>query len=259
MTLQAPPPAESLQNIPFVGEQAYGAWELASDDLQQAMVQFEPQLRAFGGWFLRFLAGIGGTVLQTLLALIIASVLLTYAGPATRALRSIGSRIEGDFDEDFVGMAGATINSVARGVLGVAFIQAAFLGVGLFISGIPAPGLITLVAFVTAIVQIPMLLVMLLPMVWGFANLSIVWALAFALFAIVGSLADAPLKAMFLGRGVAVPSLVILLGAVGGMVGMGMMGLFLGAIVLGIGYRMFQLWLQGGEMPDLETEEAPAS
>ncbi len=258
-TLEAPPPPEAIQNLPLVGERVFAAMQLAHDDLQEAVVQFEPQLRSFGTWFLGFLAGVGGTVLKTLLALIIASVFLTYKGPAIGTLRAITNRIEGDFDEDFVGMAGATINSVATGVLGVAFIQAAFLGVGLFLSGIPAPGLITLVAFVTAIVQIPMLLIMLGPIIWGFANLGILWAIVFAVFAIVGSLADAPLKAIFLGRGVPVPSLVILMGAIGGMVSMGMMGLFLGAVVLGIGYRLYQFWLNRGEMPETTVPEAAAT
>jgi len=246
-TLQAPPPPESLQNLPLVGARAYEAWTLASDDVQQAMIQFEPQIRAFGGWLLHFLAGLGGTVLQTLLALIIASVLLTYAEPATRTLRAITGRIEGSWDEDFVGMAGATIVSVATGVLGVALVQTGFLGVGMFIAGVPAAGLFTLAAFVLAVVQIPMLLLMIIPMIWAFSNLSVLWAIVFAIFAIVGSLADAPLKAAFLGRGVPVPTAVILIGAIGGMVSMGMMGLFIGAIVLGIGYKIFQIWLSKGE------------
>ncbi len=254
-TLEAPPPPESLQNLPLVGARAYDAWNLASDDVQQAMVQFEPQIRAFGGWALRFLAGLGGTVLQTLLALIIASAFLTYAEPATRTLRAITGRIEGRWDEDFVGMAGATILSVALGVLGVAMVQSAVVGVGVFIAGVPAAGLITLVAFVMAVVQIPMLLLMIIPMIWAFSNLSLLWAIVFTIFAIAASLSDMPLKAMFLGRGVPVPTLVILMGAIGGMVTMGMMGLFIGAMVLGIGYKIFQIWLSGGESPKEIAQE----
>jgi len=258
-TLEAPPPPEGLENVPLIGERVYEAWTLASDDVQRAMVQFEPQLRAFGGWALRLLAGLGGMVLQTLVALIIASVLLTYAEPATRTLRAIGSKIEGTGDEDFVEMAGATIISVALGVLGVALVQTGIVGAGLFVAGVPAAGLLTIVAFVMAVVQIPMLLLMILPMIWAFGNLSLPWAIGFAVFAIVASLSDMPLKAMFLGRGVPVPTAVILLGAIGGMITMGMMGLFIGAIVLGIGYKTFQSWLSGGEsLEELEKEPARA-
>jgi predicted PurR-regulated permease PerM len=189
-------------------------------------------------------------VLQTLVALIIASVLLTYAEPATRTLRAIGERIEGKGVEDFVGMAGATIISVALGVLGVALVQTAIVGAGMFVAGVPAAGLLTIVAFVFAVVQIPMLLVMILPMIWAFANLSVPLAIGFAVFAILASLSDMPLKAMFLGRGIPVPTAVILLGAIGGMITMGMMGLFIGAILLGIGYKSFQSWLSGVESPE---------
>jgi predicted PurR-regulated permease PerM len=254
-TLEAPPPPESLQNVPLIGEKAYAAWNLASDDMQQAVVQFEPQIRAFGGWLLHVLAGLGGTVLQTLVALIIASALLTYAEPATRTLRAIGAKIEGKGDEDFVGMAGATIISVALGVLGVAAVQSAMVGAGLFIVGMPAAGFLTLVAFVMAVVQIPMILLMILPIIWGFGNLGMVWAIVFAVYAVVAAASDMPLKAMFLGRGVPVPTAVILLGAIGGMITMGMMGLFIGAIVLGIGYRLFQSWVGGGETPEVSTQD----
>jgi predicted PurR-regulated permease PerM len=256
-TLEAPAPPEYIENIPIFGEQVYEAWTLASDDMQQVVVQFEPQLRAFGGWLLLLLAGLGGAVLQTLVALIIASVLLTYAEPATRTLRAIGDRIEGTGDEDFVKMAGATILSVAIGVLGVALVQTGIVGAGLFIAGVPAAGLLTIVAFVVAVVQIPMIILMILPIIWGFANLSIPWAITFAVFAVLAAASDMPLKAMFLGRGVPVPSAVILLGAIGGMIVMGMMGLFIGAIILGIGYKTFQFWLGGGRTPpDIQQEPA---
>jgi predicted PurR-regulated permease PerM len=256
-TLRAPPPPERLRNLPAVGEQAYEAWLLASDDLQQAVVQFEPQIRAAGRWLLGFLAGIGGAVLRTILALVIAAVLLTYSEPATRALRAVTGRVQGDWDEDFVGMAGATINSVARGVLGVALFQTMICGAGLFFVGFPGAGLLSIVVLVLAIVQFPVIVPMALPLIWGFTSMGTLAAIAFALFCVAASAADMPLKAIFLGRGVSVPTAVILLGAIGGMVGMGIMGLFIGSVVLGIGYKLLQAWLAGSRLPDA-TPMAPA-
>ena len=256
-TLQAPPPPEWLGNVPAVGERAYEAWLLASDDLQEAVVQLEPQIRAAGRWLLGFLAGMGGAVLRTLLALIIAAALLTYSEATTKALRAITRRIQGDWDEDLVGMAGATINSVARGVLGVALFQAVMCGVGLFFVGFPGAGLMTIAVLVLAIVQIPVLLVMILPLIWGFTSMGTLAAVAFAIFCVVASASDMPLKAMFLGRGVSVPTAVILFGAIGGMVSMGIMGLFIGSVVLGIGYKLFQAWLEGGPI-SATTPMAPA-
>ena len=249
-TLEAPPPPDWLGNVPMVGERAYDAWLLASDDVQQAVVQLEPQIRTAGRWLLGFLAGIGGAVLRTLLALIIAAALLTYSEPTTRALRAVTGRIQGDWDEDLVGMAGATINSVARGVLGVALFQAAICGIGLFLVGFPGAGLMTIAVLVIAIVQVPVLILMVVPLIWGFTSIGTLAAIAFAIFCVAASASDMPLKAVFLGRGVSVPTAVILFGAIGGMVSMGIMGLFIGSVVLGIGYKLFQAWLTGGSLPD---------
>ena len=171
-TLQAPPPPDWLGNLPLAGEQVYDAWFLASENAQQAVELYELQIRAAGLWLLGILAGLGTTVLGTIVALIIAAVFLNYSESATRALRAVTARIQGDWDEDVVGLAGATINSVARGVLGVALAQAVFCGAGLLLVGFPGAGLLTIVILVLAIVQFPVIVPMALPLVWGFANMS---------------------------------------------------------------------------------------
>ena len=254
--LVAPPPPGNIQNFPLVGERVFEAWQLASDDVEQAMVQFEPQLRAAGRWALGFLTGIGGAVLQTLVALIIASTFLAYAEGGTRTARAVVSRIAQFSDEDYVGMAGATINSVAQGVLGVAALQATATGVLLFLVGFPVAGLVTILMFVTATLQVPGILIMALPIVWAFSNLGTLGAIGFLIAGIVVGFMDAPLKAILLGRGVPIPTSIILVGAIGGMVTLGMMGLFVGAVILGIGYRLFSVWLAGGETPGLTADAA---
>jgi len=226
--------------------------------MQEAVEQFEPQIRTAGRWLLGFLAGIGTMVLGTVLALIIAAAFLNYSESSTRALRSVTARIQGDWDEDLVGLAGATINSVARGVLGVAIAQAGLCGALLLIVGFPGAGLLTIAILVLAIVQFPVTIAMLLPIVWGFANMGTVGAIVFAILCIAAGAADLPLKAIFLGRGLSVPTSVILLGAIGGMVSMGIMGLFIGAVVLGVGYTLFQEWLKGSATNDAAAGPAGA-
>ncbi|MEE8146501.1 MAG: AI-2E family transporter [Longimicrobiales bacterium] len=258
-TLQAPPPPESLANLPLVGERAYDAWLLASENMQQAVEQFDPQIRAAGRWLLGFLAGIGSSVLGTMLALIIAAAFLNYSEPSVRALRAVTARVQGDSDEDLVGLAAATINSVARGVLGVALAQTGICAVGLFLVGFPGAGLLTIAILVLAIVQFPVTIVMLLPLIWGFSNMGTLAAIAFAIFCVAAGAADLPLKAIFLGRGLSVPTPVILLGAIGGMVSMGIMGLFIGAVVLGVGYKLYQAWLgTSGPRDSVPAEPAGA-
>lgn len=251
--LSAPPPPPEIQNLPVVGQRVFEAWQLASDDVEQAMVQFEPQLRVAGRWALGFLTGLGGAVLQTLVALIIASVFLTYAEGGTRVARAIVSRITGDTDEDYVGMTGATINSVAQGVLGVAALQATATAALLFLAGFPGAGILTIVMFVTATMQVPGIIIMSLPIVWAFSTLATLPAIGFLIAGTIVGFMDAPLKAILLGRGVPIPTSIILMGAIGGMVTLGMMGLFVGAVILGIGYRIFTIWLGG----DSEIEGSP--
>jgi predicted PurR-regulated permease PerM len=257
--LRPPPPPENIEDFPFVGQQIYDAWELASDDVGAAMVEFEPQILAARSWAVGFLTSIGGAVLQTLVALIIASVFLAYAEGGVRTARAIVARIAGDTSEDYAGMAAATITSVAQGVLGVAALQATACAALLFVAGFPVAGLFTVVMFVTATLQVPGIVIMALPIVWAFSNLGTLAAVGFLIAAILVGFMDAPLKATLLGRGVPIPTAVILLGAIGGMASLGMMGLFVGAVILGVGYRLFMVWLgadEAGETPSEVAAEA---
>ncbi len=254
--LQVPPPPEFIQGLPVVGERAYEAWQLATDDVQQAVAQFEPQLRSAVSWAIGFLTGIGGAVMQTLVALVIASVFLTYREGATRTIRAVVARISGETEEDYVGIAAATINSVAQGVLGVAAIQAVLCAGLLFAVGFPGAGILSVIMLIIAILQVPGIIIMALPIVWGFSTMGTVGAIAFLVPCIFVGFVDAGLKAVLLGRGVPIPTSIILIGAIGGMVSLGMMGLFLGAVVLGIGYRLFILWL--GDDSAAEAEPAAA-
>jgi predicted PurR-regulated permease PerM len=263
-TLEAPPASETVRGIPVVGEQIFEAWELAHDDIQQAFTQFEPQIREAGQWAVGFLTGVGGAVLQTLVALIIASVFLTYREGAVASAGRVARRIAPVGGHDYLIMAGATINSVTQGVLGVAAIQAVLTGILLAVFGVPVPGLFALIMFVIATLQLPGIILMIVPIIWSFSNLSGVSLPVFIVLGIVVGAIDTPLKAVLLGRGLPIPTFVILIGAIGGMISMGLMGLFIGAVVLGIGYRLALLWT--GEGPTVHeiadaiegSEAAPA-
>jgi predicted PurR-regulated permease PerM len=254
-TLEVPPPNEALRRVPRVGESLYDAWEAAHDDVQQAVVQFEPQLRSAGRWAIDFLRGVGGAGLQTLVSLIIASVLLTYREGALRNARAVARRIAPEGGEEYVAMTGATINSVTQGVLGVAAAQAIAGGIVFVLFGVPFAGLLALILFVTAVIQVPGLLIMALPIAWGVSNLGGAKMVAMIVSCLVVAVADAPLKAALLGRGVPIPTFVILIGALGGMVSMGMMGLFIGAVVLGLAYRLLMIWT--GQVTLEEVEASP--
>lgn len=245
-TLVAPPPNEAVQRIPVVGARIYAGWALAHDDMQQAVTQFEPQLRAAGEWATAFLKSVGSATLQTLLALFVASILLTYRAGVTRFAEAVARHIAPEGGGEYLSMAGATIISVTLGVLGVAAIQAIGGGILFKLVGMPAPGLMALVLFVAAVIQLPTLIVLLIPIAWGVLNLGGLPLVGLIAGCIVIGIADTPLKAIFLGRGLPVPTWVILVGAIGGMISMGMMGLFLGAVVLGLAYRLLLAWIGHG-------------
>jgi len=254
-TVQIPAPPASVANVPLVGDRIMEAWTLASTNLEQAMTQLEPQIQAFGRWALGFLAGIGGTILTTILSLIIAGILLTYAESATKATRAVADQLKGEWDEDLVAMSAITISSVAKGVLGVALIQSLLCAIGLLVAGVPAAGIFSVIVLFLAIIQLPPILIMILPIIWAWGNLGTIWALLFTVYSIAASASDTPLKAVFLSRGNVVPMPVVLLGAIGGMVWLGMMGLFLGAVILSVGYQLLRLWVTEGEVPEVPDLE----
>ena len=138
----------------------------------------------------------------------------------------------------------ATIRSVAVGVIGIAFIQALLGGLGMMFAGVPAAGLLAIVILVLAIAQLPPILVLLPVIFYVFSVESTTVAVIFMVWSILVSMSDAVLKPIFLGRGVDAPMLVILLGAIGGMITSGIVGLFIGAVILALGYNLYRVWLK---------------
>ena len=148
-----------------------------------------------------------------------------------------------------------TIRSVAKGVLGVAVIQALLSAIGLVAIGVPAPGIWAGIILLLAIMQLPPLLILGPIAVWVFSVADATPATIFAIYAFIVSISDSFLKPMFLGRGMDIPMLVILIGAIGGAFTSGIVGLFIGAVVLAVGYKLLIAWMVNEED---EEQEAPA-
>jgi len=243
-TLSVPPPAETVKDWPLVGEKLDSAWRLASTNLEAALVKFKPQVEAVGKWFISAAAGAGTGILMFVISIIIAGAFLVYARSGSRALETVASRVLGDtFGKEFVDLAGATIRSVAQGVLGVALIQSILAGIGLMVIGVPYAGLWAMLVLLLAIIQLPPILILGPIIVYVFSVESTVPAVIFMIWSLIVSASDAFLKPLFLGRGMDIPMMVILLGAIGGMMFQGIIGLFVGAVVLAVGYTLFMAWL----------------
>ena len=140
-------------------------------------------------------------------------------------------------------------------MLGVALIQTFLAAVGLLVMGVPGAGIWASIILLLAIMQLPPLLVLGPIAVWVFSTAAPIPATIFLVYSLIVSFSDGLLKPLLLGRGVDVPMLVILLGAIGGMISAGIIGLFIGAIILALGYQLFQFWLnEGQDAVNSETE-----
>ena len=243
-TLSVPPPAESVRDWPLIGERTYAFWDGASRDLEATLERIQPELASAGKWVLSALAGLAGTVLQFLVSILIAGVLLSTGEQGRAFSVKFSTRLAGPQGEDFVRLTVATVRSVFQGVLGIALIQSALAAIGMLVLGVPGAMLWALLVMILAIVQLPPIIVLGPVMVWAFATQSTVAAVIFLIYGLIVSVSDSFLKPLLLGRGVDVPMLVILLGAIGGMLMSGIIGLFVGATVLAVAYQLMMAWLE---------------
>ena len=250
--LKVPPPQDTVKEWPLVGERLYSVWSQASENLQGTIEKYEPQLKTAGEKIIAIAAGAGGGVLQFVLSIVISGILVANAPGAYNVTVKIFSRLTDDKQGTaFTHLSRDTIRSIAQGVIGIAIIQAMLSGLGMYMMDVPAWGLWSLFILVLAIAQLPPLLVLgfVIAYVWSVANTTP--AIIFTIYALIVSGSDSFLKPLLLGRGLDTPMLVILLGAIGGMLMSGIIGLFIGAVILALGYELFMAWLDRG---DVEAE-----
>jgi len=244
-TLEIPPPNESVRSWPVIGEKAWELWQGAHDDLRGTAQKLQPQLRQ---WTERVVAGVGDVVttfLMTLLAIVISGILMVASDGISRAAQRVALRLGGQKGAPMLNLIVGTVRSVVKGVVLVALIQSLLAAVGLIIAGVPGAGLWSLLVLMVAIMQLPPLLVLGPIIPWVFANNdSTAIAVFFTIWSLVVSGSDGFLKPILLGRGVDVPMLVILIGAIGGMLQSGVIGLFVGPVILATFYRFFVAWIE---------------
>lgn len=247
-TVSISPPDESVAEWPLIGEQVHSIWSAAADNLEETLNRYEDQLRELGGRVVRFAGSMAIGILQFVASIIIAGVFLVGAEGGRRTSLTFASSLVGERGEVLTDLAVATIRSVAKGVLGVAIIQALLSAIGLAVAGIPAAGIWTFVVLMLAIMQLPPIIVLGPIAIWFFSVAEPVPATIFLVYSLIVSVSDGFLKPLLLGRGVEVPMLVILLGAIGGMIMSGIVGLFIGAIVLALGYEILMAWMDTDEL-----------
>jgi predicted PurR-regulated permease PerM len=252
--LAVPPPPESVRDWPLVGEWLSRIWYQASENLAATAAKIAPQLKAVGGWLLSTAAGAGFGILQFVVAIIIAGVFLANAEAGGAFARALAVRLAGERGADFAVLAEATVRSVTRGILGVALIQSLLAGIGFMAIGLPGAGLWALLCLLLSTVQIGIVPITLPIVIYVLATADTVPAVLFVIWSIFVGTIDNVLKPILLGRGVQVPMAVIFVGAIGGFITSGIIGLFVGSVVLVLGYKLFLAWLH--DFPDGQVEAA---
>ena len=250
--LLIPPPPAGVETWPVIGAPLSNLWSLASKDLTEVVRSFAPQIKALVPGVLAASAALGFTVLQFVLSIVVAGVLLGNAEAAYKVTCALADRVFGDKGREMQQLIGSTIRSVTTGILGVALIQTVLAGLGVLVAGLPGAGLWAATFLVAAVLQIGAL-VLVPAVIYMFAISTAAKAVIFLIWCLFVALIDNVLKPLLLGRGVAVPIVVVFLGAIGGFLAMGIIGLFVGAIVLSVGYKLFLAWLDQASTVSQET------
>ena len=251
-TLNVAPPREGIRNWPLVGERIYGVWSQAHTDLPGLVESMQPKIGELARTALATVASIGVGLLKFLASFIVAGILMAYGDSGARGSRAIFARVIGsERGEPFARLSTATIRAVAQGVIGIAFIQAILVGLVLLIAHVPWAGVLAAITLVLGIAQVPALIVSLpaIVYIWSNGNYSTAAAITYTILLLLAGSADNVLKPLMLGRGVDAPMPVILLGALGGMATAGILGMFVGATLLALGYQIFMGWVETN--PDL--------
>lgn len=244
-----PPPSEKVKEWPIVGEKVYTFWDNASHNLKATLQPFNEEIKKMAGSIFSALGSGLGTVFMFIGSFIIAAAFLIGRDNAVIFYHNILRRIVGEKGDEWAELTTLTIRSVVTGVIGVAVIQAGLALIGLVLMGVPfAVALAVGIMFLT-IIQVPALLIIGPVIAYVFSQGTGTSEIIFTIYMLIVGASDGVLKPLLMGRGVDIPMLVILIGAIGGMILMGMIGLFIGAVIFALAYKLFGLWIA-------EVEEA---
>jgi predicted PurR-regulated permease PerM len=245
--VRVPSPPEQLQGWPLVGEKLHATWLLASKNLGAALQHFGPQLESLRESLIALAGGVGGASLQMFGSIIIAGVFLGTADSCLAGIRSIFIGFVGKRGPLMLAESETTIRSVARGVLGVAVLESILIAIGLLVAGVPAAGFWTFLVLVLSIVQVPPLISAIPLIVYALATATAFGSTVLIICSVIAVLIDTILKPVLLGRTADAPMLVILMGAIGGMLVWGIAGLFVGSVILVWCWEALDFWIMKHE------------
>jgi predicted PurR-regulated permease PerM len=238
------PAPEQIKTWPLIGPQLYDLWNQAYTNVRAVLREVAPYLKPLAGTMLSLAGDAGVGTLQFLLSVFVAGFLFPFGPQLVAAGRAFLVRVVPEQSEHFLGLAGATIRAVAQGVIGVAIVQSLLAGVGFKLAGIPSAGLLAFLVLLFSIVQIGPMIVLLPVVVWIWMDKDVTTALLLTIYLVIVGFLDNVLKPLVMGRGLSTPTLVILIGVIGGTLAHGIVGLFIGPIILSVAWELAVAWIR---------------
>jgi len=244
-TISIQPPADKIKDWPLVGERVFSAWSQANENMESFFVEYKDELSKLLGSLFSSFTGLMGSVFLALFSLIFAGVFMFSAEGGYKTSIKFANRLIPGKGDELISMVTDTIRSVVKGILVVSIIQAALAYLGYVVIGLPGAAIFALLVLIFAIMQLPPIIAMIVPIaiVLSSSEISSTAGIVFAIYSLIVSMSDSFMKPIFLGKGLQTPMMIILIGALGGMISMGMLGLFIGPVILAIAYQLYNAWV----------------
>ncbi len=247
-TAQLPTLPAWIERLPYAGSRISAAWnDIAVNGPSAVTAKIEPYARGIAKWFVAQVGGFGVMALQFLLSLIVSAVMYSYGESAGAGVRLFFRRLAGARGEEVVDLSVQAIRGVAFGIVVTALVQSVMGGLGLALVGIPFAGLLTALMFVLAIAQIGAAPVLFCAVAWMYWAGDTGWATALLVWAIFVSSMDNVLRPILIQRGGRLPLLLVFAGVIGGLVAFGLVGIFVGPLILAVSYRLIEAWVREGK------------
>jgi predicted PurR-regulated permease PerM len=238
-----PPPAW-ISGVPFGGDKLAAKWNTLAAGGPEALAEtLRPYARSVTTWLVGVTGGFAGVLVHFLITVVIAAILYARGELAAQGVQAFARRLAGERAIKVVVLAGQSVRSVALGVVVTALVQSALVGLGLWVCGVPRPGLLTALVFVLCIAQIGPILVIVPAIIWMYSTGDYVWATVLLVWGVPTGLLDNFLRPLLISRGVDLPMLLIIAGVIGGLIGFGVIGLFVGPVILAVTYSSLSAWI----------------
>jgi predicted PurR-regulated permease PerM len=247
-TMKIPEPPAWLAKIPAVGATLQEHWvRLASISPQELSKMIAPHATKGVGWFAGMAGNFGMLLLNFLLSVAISAILYCHGEMVARGIKSFARRLAGEQGEEVVVLSGKAIRGVALGIVVTALVQSLLGGIGLYVAGIPAATLLTAVMFLLCVMQIGAGLVMVPVTIWLYWSGNPMAGTIFLVWTVVVCGMDNFLRPILIRKGADLPLLLILTGVIGGLISFGLLGLFIGPVILAVAFTLVRAWVSGSE------------